>query len=118
MDAAFDPSDPETATFEQGHRMVVPHNFFLATTRFFHLLGGPKEQVVKMKGFLDYTDDDFAFVVFYDGVVFVWSEQNEIYGQMVNREEVKSEMRTFIAKGRAIYSLTEEGDELVNEALS
>ena len=98
--------------------MVVPHTFFLATTRFFHLLGGPKEQVVKMKGFLDYTDDDFAFVVFHDGVVFVWSEQNEIYGQMVNREEVKREMRTFIAKGQAIYSLTEDGDELVNEALS
>ena len=118
MDAAFDPADPEIATFEPRHRMVVPHKFFLATTRFFHLLGGPKEQLVKMKGFLDHTDDDFAFVVFRDGVVFVWSEQNEIYGQMVSREEVKSEMRTFIAKGRAIYSLTEEGDELVNEALS
>ena len=96
--------------------MLVPHKLFLAATGFFHPLGGPKEQLVKMKGL--YTGDDFTFVIFHDGVVFVWSEQNAIYGQMVSREEVKSEMRTVIAKGQAIYSLTEEGDELVNEALS
>ena len=72
--------------------------------------------MVKMKGC--YTDDDFAFVIYRDGVVYVWSERNAIYGQMVSREQVKSEMCTVIAKGQAIYSLTKEGNELVNEALS
>ena len=57
--------------------MLVSHKLFLAATGFFHLLGGPKEQLIKMKGL--YTDDDdFAFVIFRDGVVFVWSETDGI----------------------------------------